>query len=146
MATVFQRGVFQLHVFQISGVGSVGKRRYHSPSELEKELEEQRPFNRQRFDELEAAQKAAEQKAKELQASKRKRVLEQAAEIAAQAIESVRENEEQSELAQLTSALEAAAGAANTAETIRQSRIAIAAANAILAEMEEEEAEMLLLQ
>lgn len=152
MTTVFQRNVFQFGVFQISGVGSVSgvKRRYHKPSDLEKELEEQRPFNRQRFDELRAAERAqeeAERKAKELQASKRKRVLEQAALLAAHAIEVVRDDESASELVQLTSALNAAAGATKAAEEIRQSRIAIAAANAILAEMEdEEEAEMLLLQ
>lgn len=148
----FQSNAFQSNAFQMPGIGSVGGgRRYYKPSELEKELKERRPFSRTRFDELLAAQQAqeeAELKAAELGASKRKTALRRAAEAAQAAIDAVKETESarEADFARMTMALEAASSAKRVADVIRETNIAVLAAQAILAEIEdEEEAEMLLL-
>lgn len=140
----------------VGSTGGAGRRRYHRPSDLERELERERPFSRKRFEELRAAEIAqaeAQRAAEELKASKRKRAIEAAAQEAAKALraaatEQADEAREAAELLAMTNALEAAVGARTTKEAIEQANLAKRAAIALMtmfADLEDEEAAVMLL-
>lgn len=145
MAAVFQANIFQHNVFQVGSLtpntvgGSIVRYAPHT-------------YSRKDYDKYLAAKRAqaeAERKAAELKDSKRKRILEEAAAVAEEAIEAAEAAREDANLVSLTNLLEAASSAGRVKDAIKQSRAVIAEANAMLAQMkemeDEEEAIMLLL-
>ena len=117
-------------------VGWVGGKRYHRTEDLERALDEQRGFNRQKFEELLTR---ATEKAKAAPAKVRKAIKRAIAEAELVPVEAIVDP------APLLAALEAAISAQRVVEVIRQARHAEAIAAAYLAELEQDEEEAIAL-
>lgn len=140
----FQRTAFQNSAFQVGTLPSGTVLTNRKPGFAHN-------FTRRRYEELLAALAAQDVLVRKAQVEtgKRRVALQRAADLAAEAIEAVREQAETAEtdgqIARLTVAMEAATGAIKVKAIISAANAARDAANAILADMEEEEEVIILL-
>jgi hypothetical protein len=107
-------------------------------------------FSRGKWRELHAAWRAqehAERKAREFKtATRRKRALEQAAQVAAEALDQARHEEETTaRLVELTAALEVASSAKRVSDALEASQYVVDLSRAIMREMEDDDEEIMLL-
>ncbi len=119
--------------------------------EFQKQLEEQRPFTRQRYEELLEAQERAQERALELEAQdKRKRAeeLERAAAVTQEALQALPQeipNTFAREAEALARALVNASSISATFETMRRARLKAVALQRHIEAVEEDEMEIMLL-
>jgi hypothetical protein len=124
---------------------AVGKpRRQYTREELRKIIKDQRPFGRERWEEMKAAAKAQQElelAAQEAAAGKRKRALERAAQEAAEALEAAQLDElaEAADFKRLANLIESANRASKTAEVIKRAQLVTDFAKAMQQELDEEE-------
>ncbi len=133
------------------GLGHVRPRRTVKWREFERQLEEQRPFTRQRYEELLAAQERAEERAQELaEQDKRKRAeeLERAAQATQEALQALPQEIPSTfarEAEALIRALENASSISATYDTMHRARLKAVALRNHINSLEEDDLEVMLL-